>query len=62
VTHYQNDSASGDWLREYAAIRDEDTRPYLQWAGGRNVTVCVGTVPVVTTTYQRARELIEVQA
>lgn len=58
MTHYQHDSCTGAWLRELAAIREEDTRPHLKWAGGRNVTVFVGKEPQVTTTYARARELI----
>lgn len=58
VSHYNNDSATGDWLRHLAAEREEEARPHLRWAGGRNVTVFVGDKPQVTTTYRKARELI----
>jgi hypothetical protein len=59
VTHYQHDSCTGAWLRELAAIREEETRPHLKWAGGRLVTIFAGDAAVVTTTYGRARELLE---
>lgn len=58
MTHYINGSCSGDWLRELAAEREEEARPHLRWAGGRNVTVFVGDKPQVTTTYCKARELL----
>lgn len=59
----ENDTcAARDWLKECRAIEAEGERPYLRWAGAHNVTVCVGDTELVTTTYQRARELIEPEA